>query len=104
MEELVNKIDVVKESMVFGFPKDDDVDVSVKIQYDETVRKEKYPDLSDEDFEKMVWNQIKEINKELPKYKYMKHLILTTEDFIKTTTAKIKRFEEIKKILENKKI
>ena len=104
LEELVNKIDFVKESMVFGFPKDDDVDVSVKIQYDETVRKEKYPDLSDEDFEKMVWNQIKEINKELPKYKYMKHLILTTEDFIKTTTAKIKRFEEIKKILENKKI
>lgn len=104
LEELVDKIDFVKESMVFGFPKDDDVDVSVKIQYDETVRKEKYPDLSDEDFEKMVWNQIKEINKELPKYKYMKHLILTTEDFIKTTTAKIKRFEEIKKILENKKI
>lgn len=104
LEELVNKIDFVKESMVFGFPKDDDVDVSVKIQYDETVRKEKYPDLSDEDFEKMVWSQIKGINKELPKYKYMKHLILTTEDFIKTTTAKIKRFEEIKKILENKKI
>ncbi len=104
LEELVNQIDVVKESMVFGFPKDDDVDVSVKIQYDETVRKEKYSDLSDEEFEKMVWNQIKEINKELPKYKYMKHLILTTEDFIKTTTAKIKRFEEIKKILENKKI
>lgn len=104
LEELVNKIDVVKESMVFGFPKDDDVDVSVKIQYDETVRKEKYLDLSDEEFEKIVWNQIKEINKELPKYKYMKHLILTQEDFIKTTTAKIKRFEEIKKILENKKI
>ena len=104
LEELVNKIDIVKENMVFGFPKDDDVDVSVKIQYYETVRKEEYPDLSDEDFEKMVWSQIKEINKELPKYKYMKHLILTTEDFIKTTTAKIKRFEEIKKILENKKI
>ncbi len=104
LEELVNKIDFVKESMVFGFPKDDDVDVSVKIQYDETVRKEKYLDLSDKEFEKIVWNQIKEINKELPKYKYMKHLILTTEDFIKTTTAKIKRFEEIKKILENKKI
>ena len=104
LEELVNKIDFVKESMVFGFPKDDDVDVSVKIQYDETVRKEKYLDLSDKEFEKIVWNQIKEINKELPKYKSMKHLILTTVDFIKTTTAKIKRFEEIKKILENKKI
>ncbi len=102
LEELVNKIDVVKESMVFGFPKEDDVDVSVKIQYDEDVRKEKYAELSDEEFEKVVWNEIKEINKEMPKYKYMKHMILTTEDFIKTTTAKIKRFEEMKKILEKK--
>lgn len=102
LEELVNKIDVVKESMVFGFPKDDDVDVSVKIQYDEDVRKEKYAGLSDEEFEKAVWNEIKEINKEMPKYKYMKHMILTTEDFIKTTTAKIKRFEEIKRILEKR--
>lgn len=102
LEELVNKIDVVKESMVFGFPKDDDVDVSVKIQYDENVRKEKYAELSDEEFEEVVWSEIKEINKEMPKYKYMKHMILTTEDFIKTTTAKIKRFEEMKKILEEK--
>ena len=102
LEELVNKIDVVKESMVFGFPKEDDVDVSVKIKYDEDVRKEKYVELSDEEFEKVVWNEIKEINKEMPKYKYMKHMILTTEDFIKTTTAKIKRFEEMKKILEKK--
>lgn len=100
LEELVNKIDVVKESMVFGLPKDDDVDVSVKIQYDEEIRKEKYAGQSDEEFEKSVWRQIKEINQEMPKYKYMKHMILTTEDFIKTTTAKIKRFEEMKKITE----
>ncbi len=101
LEELVNQIEVVKESMVFGLPKEDDVDVSVKIQYDEEVRKEKYAGQSDEEFEKTVWNEIKEINKEMPKYKYMKHMILTTEDFIKTTTAKIKRFEEIKKIMQN---
>lgn len=100
LEELVNKIDVVKESMVFGLPKEDDVDVSVKIQYDEETRKEKYAGQSDEEFEKSVWNQIKQINQEMPKYKYMKHMILTTEDFIKTTTAKIKRFEEMKKILK----
>ncbi len=99
LEELVNRIEVVKECMVFGLPKDDDVDVSVKIQYDEEIRREKYVGQSDEEFEKTVWNEIKEINKEMPKYKYMKHMILTTEDFIKTTTAKIKRFEEIKKII-----
>lgn len=100
LEELINKLDVVKESMIFGLPKQDDVDVAVKVQYDEDIRKEKYNDLSDEEFEKLVWNEIKEINKEIPKYKYIKHMILTKDDFIKTTTAKIKRFEEVKKILK----
>lgn len=101
LEELVNQIDVVKEAMVFGFPKEDDVDVSVKVLYDDAVRKEKYGQMSEEDFKEMLWKQIKEINKLMPKYKYMKHLILTKEDFIRTTTAKIKRFEEVKKIVES---
>ena len=46
VEELVNKIDLVKESMVFGMPKGDDVVVSVKVQYDEEIAKEKYSNKS----------------------------------------------------------
>ena len=42
---------------------------------------------------------VKETNKLLPKYKYIKNMILTKEDFIKTSTQKIKRFEEIKKFI-----
>ena len=34
-------------------------------------------------------------------YKHIKHIIATKEEMIKTTTAKIKRFEEIKKICED---
>lgn len=102
VEELINKIDLVKESMVFGLPKDNDVLLSVKVQYDEEVAKEKYPDKSEKELEKITWEKIKEINKTFPGYKHVKNLIFTKEDFIKTTTAKIKRFEEIKKITENK--
>ena len=51
-----------------------------------------------EDFRTVVWQDIKEINTKLPKYKYMKKLILTDEPMIKTTTQKVKRFEEMKKI------
>ena len=43
--------------------------------------------------------QKKEINKSFPPYKYIKNMILTDEELIKTTTQKIKRNEEIKKIL-----
>ena len=35
-------------------------------------------------------------------FKHIKKLIVTDEPMIKTTTAKVKRFEEIKKILEEK--
>lgn len=101
VEELVNKIDLVKESMVFGMPKGDDVVVSVKVQYDEEIAKEKYANKSFEELEKIVWDKIKEINKTLPTYKYVKNLLMTKDDFIKTTTAKIKRFEEFNKIMAN---
>ena len=104
VEELVNKIDLVKESMVFGLPKGDDLLLSVKVQYDEELAKEKYPDKSAQELEKIVWNKIKkEVNKTLPTYKYIKHMVFTNEDFIKTTTAKIKRYEEINKIIAQQK-
>jgi len=103
LEELVNKIDLVKESMVFGMPKGDDVVVSVKVQYDEEVAKEKYAGKSLEELQHIVWEKVKEINKTLPTYKYVKNLLMTKDDFIKTTTAKIKRFEEYKKIIAEQK-
>ena len=98
MEELVNKIDLVEECFVYGMPKGDDVLLSVKIKYDEKVAKEQYPNTSKEELEKIIWNKVKEVNKLVPTYKYIKHMILTDEEFIKTTTNKIKRHEELKKI------
>lgn len=98
LENLVNKIPLVKESMVFGLPKNDDMLVSVKIQYDDEYAKEKYPNENEKGLEKIIWEKIKEINQTMPTYKYIKNLVVTKEEFIKTTTAKIKRFEEIKKI------
>lgn len=102
IEVLINRIDIVEECMVFGLPsKEDknDVTVSVKVSYNKEIAKDKYPDLSEEELEKMVWEKIKEINKSFPQYKYVKNLIFTDEELIKTTTKKIKRQEEMKKIL-----
>ena len=36
----------------------------------------------------------------MPKYKYVKEMIITEEELIKTTTLKIKRHEEMKKIMK----
>ena len=46
---------------------------------------------------KLIWEEIKEVNKKLPSYKWIKELEVKKEDFVKTTTMKIKRHEELKK-------
>ena len=102
LEVLVNRINVVEECMVFGLPdKEDknDITLSVKVVYNKEIAKEKYPDASEDDLRKIVWEQIKEINKTFPPYKYIKNMIFTDEELIKTTTKKVKRQEEMKKIL-----
>ena len=102
LEVLVNRIDVVEECMVFGLPdKEDknDITLSVKVVYNKETAKEKYPDATEEALRKIIWEQIKEINKSFPPYKYIKNMILTDEELIKTTTKKVKRNEEMKKIL-----
>ena len=98
LEKLVNKIPLVKESMVFGMPKEGDVVLSVKLQYDEEYIKSNYPEADEKEINKVLWDKIKELNKTLPTYKYIKNMIITKEEFIKTTTAKIKRYEEMKKM------
>ncbi len=98
LELLINNLSYVAESMVYGKPKDDDLLLSVKIVYNEEYVKEKYPDTSEEKLKEIIWNDIKEINKKLPNYKHIKNLIITNEPMIKTTTAKIKRFEEAKNL------
>ena len=102
LETVVNKIEEIEESYVYGMPnKDDenDVKLSVKIVYDPHIVKEKYNDISEDNLREILWNKIKEVNTTLPKYKYIKNMILTKEPLIKTSTQKIKRNEEIKKCI-----
>jgi len=84
--------------MVFGLPEKDDkndVKIAVKVVHS---NKEK----TEDEIYQILWEQIKKINKTLPKYKYIQKLILTDEELIKTTTKKVKRNEEMKKILQRK--
>ena len=98
LEVLIGNLPYVKENMVFGKEKDDDLVVSAKIVYNQDYMKDNYPDKTQEDIEKIIWEDIKEINKTMPNYKHIKNIIVTDQEMIKTTTAKIKRYEEIKKL------
>ena len=102
-ETLINKIPGVKESFVFGKPDEEDqndLKMCVEVVYDRDIMKSNYGVENDEDIKAKIWEKIKEINKTMPKYKYVKELIITEEELIKTTTLKIKRHEEIKKVLK----
>lgn len=102
LETMLNRLEIIKECMVFGLPDKidaSDIQVAVKIVYDENIRNKEYQSLTDEEFEDFMWNEVKKVNQTFPMYKYIKHMILTNEELIKTTTQKIKRKEELDKIL-----
>ena len=101
IENIINRIEGVKESFVFGRPEpDDELDLKLgaKIVYDRDLMKETYGIENEEEIREKIWEKIKELNKTMPPYKYIKELIITEEELIKTTTQKIKRFEEMKRI------
>lgn len=101
IEFLVNRLSYVQESIIF--PRENskkEISLGIKIVYDENLIKENYGEKTKKEYEELVWKDIKEINKELPVFKRIKELIITTEPLEKTTTQKIKRFKEFDKILK----
>ena len=100
MENLVNRIDGVAESMVYGKPdRDGDTKICVKIVYDTEAMSEMYKVQDEEEIKEILTKKVKEVNKKMPAYKYIREVMVTKEPLIKTTTAKIKRHEELAKIL-----
>ena len=100
---MVNKIEGVKESFVYGLPEEDgDYKICAKLQYDRDIMRQIYNVGTEEEVKDVLLTEIKKINKTMPPYKYIRDIMVTEEDFIKTTTQKIKRNEEMKKILQNR--
>ena len=101
LETVVNRLELVEESMVFAIPEKNDpndFDLAVKAVYNKDVIKEKYKDKSEEELKQILWEQIKQTNLTFPKYKHIKKLYVSHDELIKTTTKKVKRPEEMKLI------
>ncbi len=101
LEILLNKVEGIKESFVYEKKESDgDVKICVEIVYDKDLIKELYNIEGEENIKDFLWKKVKEVNNLMPKYKYIREIIITEEELIKTTTLKIKRHEELKKILQ----
>lgn len=105
MENLVNKIEGVKESFIFGKKQSSDknnIKINVKIVYDKDIVKEVYRAETEEEIYKALFEKVKEVNAQMPKYKAIKGMIITENPLIKTTTNKIKRQENLDAIEKSK--
>ena len=71
--------------------------IKAKIVYNKDLIKEALGDKTEAEYKKEIMKEIKEINKELPGYKHIKEITITTEPLDKTTTQKVKRYQEIRK-------
>ena len=94
MENLVNKIEGVKESFIFGKQQSDDKDdikINVKIVFDREIMQEAYKVTTDEEIYKVLAEKVKEVNQIMPKYKAIRGILISEEPLLKTTTSKIKR-------------
>ena len=103
IEGLIGRIDGVKESFVYGVPSTNADEKESKINAEIVYEKERIEEilgtLNEEKIKEYMWEHVKEINKTMPAYKYIREIIVTDQELIKTTTEKVKRHEEIKKVL-----
>ena len=100
IELLLAKHTEIKECMVYGKEVEGEKELTITarvIPNYEEIEEKHGKDLNDAEIYKIIWNIIKEVNKTLTSYKAIKKLEIKKDDFVKTTTMKIKRFEEIKK-------
>jgi len=97
IETLLGRSDYIKEALVYGKEGKDDVVVCAIIVPDKEKIEEdiKAGILPQQDVNTIINAEVKRINKELVTYKYVKELTLRDVEFEKTTTKKIKRYQEL---------
>ena len=106
MENLLNRIEGIEESFIYGKPISDDsndIKIFAKLVYDEETIKKAYKIESPEEIYDAIFNKVKEINRTMPPYKAVRGIILSKEPLIKTTTGKIKRSQNLEVIMKEGK-
>ena len=103
IELLLGNIPEIKESMVYGKQdaekkNEKELIITAKIipNYEE-IEKEHGKDLTEEQVYDIIWEKVKEVNRQLTSYKAIKRIEIKNDEFEKTTTMKIKRYVELKK-------
>ena len=104
VEMYLNTNPVIEESIVYADDVDDETLVSVQIypNYEQIKNNLKRQDITKEDVQKSVEEAVKDVNKKLPRYKKIRNIEISEQEFEKTTTKKIKRHANLKNKKANK--
>ena len=97
LEVLIAALPYVKENIVIGEPKHDDpqdLALKARIVYDRGYMESNHGTSDPAEIEKIVKADIDRINETLPNYKRMLRVSVQETEMAKTTTGKVKRFEE----------
>lgn len=97
IEVLVNDLSYVEDCMVYGLKEEhgEEYYVAVQIKPDYEAIKADKGELDDTQIFELFKDLIYEINKDLVSYKRIKKIQIRKEDFVRTTTKKIKRQDNI---------
>lgn len=97
VEYYINRNKYIQESLVHGIigvDNDDMVSAQVRPNYD-VIYEEFGESFGDEEVQSLIKRVISEINEKLPIYKRVRDFSVRKDEFIKTTTKKIKRHQNI---------
>ena len=100
IELMLGEVSEIKECMVYGKEVEGEKELIITVKVIpnmEEIEAKHGKNLTDEQIHNIIWDEIKTINRKLTSYKAIKKLEIKKDEFAKTTTMKIKRFEEIKK-------
>ena len=100
IEVLISNLEYVEEVMVYGFARKEndplDVAIGAKIVYKQDVMADVLEKGGISKVEEIINKDIEKINRTMPTYKHITKLVVTEQPMIKTTTGKVKRYEETK--------
>lgn len=98
IEILLSKVEEISEGMVYGKEVVGEKELVITarvIPNYEYIEETHGEGLSEEEIYKVVWEQIKKVNRKLSNYKTIKKLEIKKGQFEKTSTMKIKRYSEL---------
>lgn len=99
IETLLSHVEEISECMVYGKEVlgEKELVVTARVIPDYDKIEELHGVTGEEEVYKVIWEQIKKVNRKLSNYKTVKKLEIKQEQFEKTSTMKIKRYAELAK-------